>query len=407
MESESQPAFEVQSAPAGAASSEQPLRGRKFVWLIVPPWDHVPTRQHHFTRRLARLGAEVLYVENSTSWKANWKQNGWRSALRPQGAWTREVEPRLHVMKAAFHLPGTRQSPLIAEINGRLSSSAISRWLSQNGWNEYTCWCRLPHSVLALKHLRPDKVVYDITDDYELHEQNPRYRRFVAEREAALLAQADVVTVTARELLQKESLRGREPHYIPNGVEYDLFAQASRSGPTHPLVAGMKKPVIGYVGLTTHWMDFELLQLLGQRWPGQILMLGPIAPHVAARAKAISGLVWGGFVPQPELAPYLRGVDVFIMPHVVDGLLKNANPLKIWEYLATGKSFVSVDLPALDPVRHLVHVSRDRNHFVQLVEQQLATKDADRARASQEYAQSQSWDAIFGKVLEKLAPGLG
>ena len=380
------------------------VQGRRFIWLLSPPWDDVSTRQNHFAMRLARLGAEILYVENPSAWSSVLKQRRWRELPFAAGARVRQVEPRLHIMRAAFALPGAMHSDRVAEVNGQLLARQIAQWTESRRWSGYTCWCRTPHSLFTLRHLHAAGTVYDITDDYELYETDPAVRELVKGREHLLVNRADAVFLTTNELAGKDALRHRNTQIVPNGVEYELFAAASRPGPIHPLVAGVRKPVIGYVGLTSHWMDFELLEMLGRRWPGQIVMVGPIAAGVEARARSIPGVVWAGFVPQRELGPYIRGFNVSIMPHIVSELRRRANPLKIWEYLAMGKPFISCDLPALDPVRHLVSVAANREGFVQAVAERLGDAAGYDGAAAQAVAKTYSWDNIFNAMMPQLEP---
>ena len=382
------------------------VRGRKFLWLLAPPWDHVWTRQNHFATRLARLGAEVLYVENPSSWTSTLKQKNWRRLPAGATASVREIEPGLHVMKPAFTLPGGMRSDFIARTNAAFIAGQVAAWTGERGWTDCVGWCRLPHSGFALERLRPATTVYDITDDYELFELDPRTRARVRERETKLIRRADCVFVTTPELQRKENLDGVITHRIPNGVDVDLFAQAGQPGEIPPLVSMMRRPIIGCVGLVSPWTDFDLLEKLGRRWPNQVLMVGPVAAQVEERAKALPGVVWGGFVPQRELPPYLRGMDVCIMPYVVNDRTVKASPLRMWEYIATGKPVVSVDLPAVRAASEYVDVARDREHFVALLEQRLTSGAAYPASAAQSAARAYSWDTIFHEMMQHLEPHL-
>src|SRR5206468_116964 len=136
----------------------------------------------------------------------------------------------------------------------------------------------------------PRHVVYDVTDDYALYARHAGERRRTIQRERNLLDKADTVFVTSSELLKKPSLQSARPVFLPNGVDYELFAAASHPGPINSLVANLKKPVIGYVGLTSYWMDFDLLAKLGRQWPGQVVMVGPIQPQIRALAKKVPGV---------------------------------------------------------------------------------------------------------------------
>lgn len=381
-----------------AASSSQ--KGRRYVWLLAPPWHDVPTRQTHFAQRLARLGAEILYVENPPALSSVLRQRRWPELPFQRAGKITEVEPGLHVMSPGLSLPGMKRSDALAALNGKLLARRINDFLRPRGWRSYVCWCRVPACLFPLRHLDPAMTVYDITDDYALYEKNPRAREKVRAREDLLLARADQVFITSEELRRHPAIAAAQPTLAPNGVDCDLFGKAGDGGKVHP----MPKPAIGYIGLTSHWMDFTLLEMLGRRWPGQVVMVGPIAAQVETQARAIPGIVWAAFVPQPELAPYLRGFDVCIMPHLVNELRRRSNPLKICEYLATGKPFVSVDLPALEPFREVVDVAANREDFLRLVEKRLSTPpDPQLAERRRALARGFSWDRILDDVLTQLA----
>ena len=286
------------------------LRGRTFLWLLAPPWDGVWTRQNHFATRIARLGGEVLYVENPTSWTSLIRQRRWSQLRARATPSVRTIEPRLHVITPGMVFPGAMRSDLVAAINGRRIAADVRRWTVGHGWKHCVTWCRLPHALFALRALDPTTMIYDITDDYELYASSAAARRLVNSRERKLVAQADAIFLTTKELRHKQILVDVPTHVVPNGVDYELFASASQPGEIDAKIRALSGPVIGYVGLTSHWMDFELLTMLGRRWPNQVVMVGPIGAEVETRARSIPGIVWTGFVPQRELAPYLRGFDL-------------------------------------------------------------------------------------------------
>lgn len=394
---------------AEAGSSSDALLGKRFVWLLVPPWDGVWTRQNHFTLRLAKAGAEVLYVEAPRGWRYYLRQRE-INRLTP---WLRArpdaVQPGITRVRLSAAMPGSMRSELVARFYGRRYAHWILRELERRGWRDYLCWCRVPLSLHTLGHLRPRRVVYDITDDYSHFVSAPAARRRLQCREQALLQRADRVFVTAASLLERPDLRAAGARLIPNGVDYELFSQASqRQIAPHPILRDLKVdrgPLIGFVGLISHWMDFELVRMLGERWPGRVVMVGPIQPAQERQARAIPGVLWTGFVKQREELPsIIRGFSVCIMPFLVSELTNNMNPLKIWEYLATGKPFVSTNLRAVQPIGEHIDVARSNVEFLALVQRRLDKGDEERAADRMRVAREFSWETIFERVVAEIRP---
>jgi glycosyltransferase involved in cell wall biosynthesis len=392
--------------PASDRADSKPLAGRRFVWSLVPPWDNVWTRQNHFTTRLARLGAEVLYVESPFAAATLWKQGQLGRRLFGHHPRFAQKAPGLTILQTPPLLPGGMHSDVIGRFNARRVAAAVNGWLRARGWTDYTCWCRVPFAALLLDQLAPARVYYDITDDYKHFYQSPRVIERLDRREKRLVARCAKIFYTAERLGALENLRGKPAFLLPTGVDYELFAQAAAPDlPAHPFVAAAAQPVIGYVGLTTDWVDFELLRKLGGRFPGQVVMVGPIHPKVEAQARAIPGLRWTGFVAdRAELPRFLKGFAVCLLPFLTNELTRNMNPLKVWEYLATGKPFVSVDLAGLGEARPLVDVAADHEAFLKLVAERLAGDAAGRAAARQQLARRYSWDALFEQLLDHLEP---
>ena len=64
-----------------------------------------------------------------------------------------------------------------------------------------------------------------------------------------------------------------------------------------------------------------------------------------------------GSKPTSDLSRYPQHFDVCLMPYRVNDYTKYIYPLKLHEYLATGRPVVSVPLPALRGYEHLVEIA--------------------------------------------------
>jgi glycosyltransferase involved in cell wall biosynthesis len=378
------------------------VTGRRFLWLNVPPWDGVWTRQNHFTLRLAKLGAEILYVETPQSLAGSLRRGRWSSVLqKPQ---IRSVADDLDVMTLPPVMPGSVRSEFAAQVVSRQIAHAVNRELQRRGWTEYTVWNRNPLNALILPQLHPgpSRSVFDITDDYGAFV--PEFRHLSDRREQNLLRMVDVGFVTSPLLIPSRRAYNEKLFPVPNGVDYELFSQVGGLE-VNPDIAHLPHPVIGYVGLIADWLDFEILEALGKRWPGQVVMIGPAQASQEARIQSLSGIHRINFVQRQYLPSYIQGMDVCIIPFLINEVTKESNPLKIWEYLATGKPIVSTDLPALDPCRDLVSVAANSDDFVEKVAEVFASPiDMQCSDARREVAQQFSWDRLFDQMMQHLSP---
>lgn len=381
------------------------MKGRRFLWLAVPPWDGVWTRQNHFALRFARLGAKVLYVEQPRSiYRALQQRERFVTLLRPK---IRLIEPNLEVMTLPAVIPGSLRSDLIADMVGIQIGRIVSSEIQKRGWVEYVCWNRIPFSVHILPHLHPapERIIYDVTDDYGSF--TPCFRERVDRREAKLLWCADLVLATSEMLIPSRSKINPNIHYVPNGVDFELFASVGNPDiPPHPVVATMPKPVIGFVGYVADWVNLDIVEALGKRWPGHVIMVGPIKPSLRDKVARISCVKWTGFVEdRGDLPRYIQGMDVCLIPFYVNALTLAMNPLKICEYFATGKPIVSVNLTVLEPFQELVDIASGVEDFVAKVEARLRQGEGpERAVKRRQIAANFSWDRLFEQALGYLQP---
>src|SRR5262249_29263832 len=111
-----------------------------------------------------------------------------------------------------------------------------------------------------------------------------------------------------------------------------------------------------------------------------------------------------GEVPYDKLSGYVAGFDVCTIPFQRTPLTEATNPVKLYEYFATGKPIVARRLPELEPFEDVVTLYGAGADFAGALETALredpAAGKADRRRA---LARENTWDLRYRALSEAIA----
>lgn len=121
-------------------------------------------------------------------------------------------------------------------------------------------------------------------------------------------------------------------------------------------VRGYAAPVIGYAGHLYPWKGVDILLHAMARLPdARALIVGGLAGEPdLERVRALAGtlapgrVTCAGHVEPPQVAERLQEADVLVIPNPPTTIsAAYTSPLKLFEYMASGRPIVASDLPAL------------------------------------------------------------
>jgi glycosyltransferase involved in cell wall biosynthesis len=357
------------------------------------------TSSHHVAERLAAR-TRVLYVDSPglRAPKANGRDlkklcRKLLMALRRP----RAVGDRLWQMSVP-QIP-FRRLPLVRGLNAALGTLLVKRALARLGFERTVSWFAVPHPAFLANAFDETAVVYYCIDDYAALPDVDA--RAVAEMDAHLTSRADQVFVASSRMLEAKQPLQPATALAPHGVDVALFQMASDPAlPIAPAAQRLPRPVIGFYGLIEAWIDLDLIAALAERRPQwTFLMIGRLAVD-PGRLRDRANVVFAGPQPYRSLPSWAKAFDVAIIPYRLTRQVVNAAPLKLREYLATGKPIVAVPAPEIERFAGLVRIARDADAFVDAIEDALANDTgADRARRMGATA-GMTWDARIGEVVE-------
>lgn len=387
-------------AQAAAPPVEEPITGQDFVILSTQDWDALPTRKHRFSRWWAAGGNRVLYVEQQMHWA------GWLADLRNQfaRAWRwlagpREVAPNLWVFTLPIVLPFFQMWAPINRLNNALLRPILRAQIAKLGFRDPILWTYTPHSADFVGQLGEKAAVYECVDDFTAA-RGLVDAQAIGRMEQDLIARVDLASFTHPALEAAKADAARRSIVAPNGVDAEHLGRAAEPDlPVAEALAGVPHPVIGYLGGINYWIDTPLLARIAREHPDwTVALVGPA--DLLADMEPLRGLpnvVLTGRVPYQEVPHYVKAFDVCVNPYILDDVAEHCSPLKLYEYVATGKPVVSVDMPEAHRFAGLIDIAADADDFVARVEQAAAADDgraAERIAAAAQHTWRRRFEAV-------------
>ena len=366
--------------------------------LYAPPFAG-PTRfsKHHLATYFAEHGARVLYVEAPLNPLGLRRGRAFAAELRAALEPAIQARDRLWVRRhfapvpyhAAFSLTGRRAANRLAQ---RLVAPAIRRDLLRLRMSSPVLIAGLPHVVDLVPFLPRRALVYHCADDYA---HVGGFPDTLPELEADLCRWADLVITTSETLCQERRQLNPYTHWVPNGADVEHFSRAST--PADEL-NGVTRPIVGFVGGLSQWVDITLVAHLARarpRWT--FVLVGPVGVDVTAIRKLHNVRLLGPRAYE-ALPGYLAAMDVALIPFTRDRVTYHADPIKAYEYLAAGLPVVATDLPALRRLNHVIRLADSGESFLNEIEAALAEGRHARRAEREAEARRHSWPIRFERI---------
>ena len=124
--------------------------------------------------------------------------------------------------------------------------------------------------------------------------------------------------------------------------------------------------------------------------------------------------VWsdvGIFVLVPDIGEKSRRqhFDVYTMPYRLDDYTKYIYPLKMHEYLASGRPVVSARICSVEEFNHVVDIARQDEDCSNLIERALSGEESAPARHGDRHrvAREDDWEVLVAQIARTIAERLG
>jgi len=292
-----------------------------------------------------------------------------------------------------------RRVPGVGWINHKFGMWAAKQAMAYIECKGWISWFVVPHLGSMAGGFGERLCVYYCVDDYAAH---PGVDQEVVTRlDRHLTCTADQVFVAPPAIV--EAKKSLNPHtaFSPHGVDADLFGRARDAATPMPEAAKrLPHPVVGFFGLVADWIDVELIAFMARARPAwSFLLVG----HVYTDTRLLDSLdnvAMVGAQSYESLPGWAKSFDVAIIPYRDNRQTRNANPLKLREYLATGCPVVATPNPEVERFREWVRIARTGPEFLVQIEAALEEESVAGAAARMAAVQTMTWAARVQSVLD-------
>jgi glycosyltransferase involved in cell wall biosynthesis len=209
--------------------------------------------------------------------------------------------------------------------------------------------------------------------------------------EEVLVRGADVLIAVSETLRAKLARSGRSARLLTHGVDLGHLG-ALADGPALPRLDGLPRPLIIFWGVLDRRMDVSWVKrLAADLTAGTVALVGPAAdpdPELRATPRVVQLPP----VAYEELPGLAREAAVLVMPYADLPVTRAMQPLKLKEYLATGKPVVARDLPANRDWADCLDLAATAEEFSRAVRQRLTDGLPDERRRARARLAEETWE---------------
>ena len=275
-------------------------------------------------------------------------------------------------------------------------SHSWDRWLNRKllvsqlsqAAQEATVITTIPIVCDLVDHLPAARWVYYCVDDFSVWPGLDG--KTLGSMEDELLPKMDAVVAVSETLRDSLSARGCQAELMTHGVDLAFWQQAtdtdSRDHANSPLAL--------FWGVVDRRMNADwILGLADAMDEISIRLVGPMQdpdPRLLKHPK----IELPGPVAFEQLPALASQADVLIMPYADLPVTRAMQPLKLKEYLATGKPVVTSSLPTTDKLSDVLDVASDPQQFIDWVRRRASGEvDPNQADARRNMLSTEGWAA--------------
>ena len=237
------------------------------------------------------------------------------------------------------------------------------------------------------------KIIYDCMDNHEALCGDEKIKKTIRQTEADLIKRADRIFVSSTGLYKKVQNAGGEGcvFLVRNGFVADKIYPPVAVN--HQKNENLK---IGYFGTIAEWFDFPLLLKSLEKFPNlEYYLWGPVSGINVPNHPRIKLL---GVVEHSRLWENVKDMDCLIMPFQVNDIIRDVDPVKLYEYISMGKRIISVEYDEIDRFGEFVYFYKNIFDYENIIGRMAESQIKYNIKEQKKFLLMNSWEKRYETI---------
>ena len=305
----------------------------------------------------------------------------------------------------------TYRFPRIEKLMNHLRQMKVRRVMKKCGFQDTVLFIWHPQFAELVGTLREALTCYYVDDEFSAYAgYNEMRAQEILQQEDELLRRVDLVFANGPVLLAAKNKYGNAIS-VPMTADFELFSRSRLPETLVPQdLEAIPHPRIGYIGNLNDKVDFALLgQLATARSDWSFILVGPANIRGAdvrrdfEALQRLPNVFLLGSKSRESLPNYIKGFDVCTMCYRENGWANSVYPLKLHEYLASGKPCIGSGLASLREFSEVVQIATTPQEWLKAIQVAIADKDPKRAERRVQVAHENRLEVRIATIEKAIA----
>lgn len=370
------------------------LKNFDIVCISSTDWFDIWGSRQQVMKRLSKYN-RILFVES---------QIGPEHLLKDKRYWAKfkrwyegiiKVEENIWVWSAPLLFPGRYYSFLLNRIGQIILKIFLKRIISKLDFKNIILWIYQPNCDYLVGKFNEKLSLYYCIDEFAGGIKG-RKKNIILNEEKKLMEKVNLVFIHNKGLFNRKSQYNKNSYLMPSAADIEHYQKVFEDNTEIPEdIKMIKKPVIGQIGNFTSKCDVELLYELASSSPDwSFVVIGEVYKSRVNTAKleSLKNFYFLGNKDFKLLPAYQKAIDVCIIPYIVSDETIYISPLKLYEYMAGGRSIVSTPLPECLEYEGIIKIGRTAEEFRTAIREFLNSDNKDIIEKEKAVIRENNWD---------------